>query len=116
MSLSLVSIVPVAHVAALNALGLALGWGDGEHSVALSPTGAAPASHYGLRAWARAQTKATFDALKADPTQAPPVPGHSAAAVHAAIAAVILNWRDDAPGVGSTHWADVLSALMLQRV
>lgn len=116
MSLSLVSIVPAAHLAALNALGVALGWSDGEHSVPLSATGNAPATHYGLRAWAREQTRATFEALKASPASAPAVPGHSASAVQAAITAVVLDWADDAPGIGSTHWEAVTQGLGLRSI
>lgn len=116
MSLSLVAIVPIAHRAALNALGPLLGRGANEYSVALSATGNAPATHYGLRAWASEATHAQFTALQADPSLAPAVPGHTPAAIAAAIAAVTLDWRDDAPGVGAQHWADVLAARGLQAV
>lgn len=46
--MSLVLIVPVALLDKANALGAALGHGPQSYSIALSPDGEAPASHYGL--------------------------------------------------------------------
>lgn len=46
--MNLVLIVPAALLEAANALGAALGHGPQSYSIALSPDGKAPASHYGL--------------------------------------------------------------------
>lgn len=46
--MALVLIIPAALLDAANALGAALGHGSSSYSIALSPTGAEPASHYGL--------------------------------------------------------------------
>lgn len=116
MSLSLVAIVPAAHVAAINALGPLMGRGASEYSVALSATGVAPATHYGLRAWAGEATRTQFTALQASPALAPAVPGHMPAAITAAIAAVVLDWRADTPGAGAQHWVDVLAARGLKDI
>ena len=113
MSFSLVSIVPAQHRVALEALGRALGFGGGdvwEHGVPLSADGSAPATHYGLRAWARTETRAAFSGLKANPSAAPPVDGYTPDQISAAIAAVAQDWRDDGPGVGGAHWVAAVSA------
>jgi hypothetical protein len=49
--LSCVLILPEDQVATGNAVGEAMGWGPNNYSVPLSPTGAEPATHYGLHAW-----------------------------------------------------------------
>jgi hypothetical protein len=49
--LSAVLILPDDQVATGNAVGQAMQWGADNYSVALSPTGAEPATHYGLHAW-----------------------------------------------------------------
>ncbi|KPL68049.1 hypothetical protein SZ64_07900 [Erythrobacter sp. SG61-1L] len=46
--MALVLIVPAALLEAANALGAALGHGPQSYSIALSPSGEAPASHFGL--------------------------------------------------------------------
>ncbi len=48
---SCVLIIPVALHAKANALGVAMGWGPGNFSVALSATGAEPATYFGLHSW-----------------------------------------------------------------
>ena len=49
--LSCVLILPLDQVATGNAVSEAMGWGSPAYTVALSPTGAEPATHYGLRTW-----------------------------------------------------------------
>lgn len=119
MSYSLVSIVPAAHHGALEALGRALGLTPGdtpEHGIALSPTGVAPATHYGLRAWAATTTRVAFEALKSGALTPPAVDGYTPAQIAAAITAVAQDWRDDEPGVGAVHWATALQSAGLMMV
>jgi hypothetical protein len=49
--LSAVLILPDDQVATGNAVGITMGWGPDNYSVALSADGAEPATHYGLHAW-----------------------------------------------------------------
>lgn len=63
---SAVMIVPASGLAAANAFGQAMGWGPGNYSVPLSPTGAAPATHWGCRA----TVYQTFLDLLANPPEA----------------------------------------------
>jgi len=49
--LSAVLILPDAQVTTGNAVGVTMGWGPDNYSVALSADGAEPATHYGLHAW-----------------------------------------------------------------
>lgn len=56
--LSCVLILPDAQVATGNAVGEAMGWGPSNYTVALSATGAEPATHYGLHTWVDESFKA----------------------------------------------------------
>jgi hypothetical protein len=97
---SAVLILPAAYLAAGNALGEAMGWGAGNYSVPLSPTGTAPATHYGCRA----EVGPGFLALMADPPdEAMPV-----------LAVLTADLRETGDGYG--HWSDVLASLGLQSV
>lgn len=49
--LSCTLILPAAHIDTGNAVSEAMGWGSPAYTVALSPTGTEPATHYGLRTW-----------------------------------------------------------------
>ena len=49
--LSCTLILPADQVTTGNAVSEAMGWGSPAYTVALSPTGAEPATHYGLRTW-----------------------------------------------------------------
>lgn len=62
MLLSCVLILPAGLRDAGNALGDAMGWGPDNYSVALSPSGDAPATHYGLHAWVAQAFLDTLDA------------------------------------------------------
>jgi len=62
MLLSCVLILPAALRDAGNALGEAMGWGPGNYSVPLSPSGLEPATHYGLHAWVAQAFLDTLDA------------------------------------------------------
>lgn len=97
---SAVFIIPAAYRDAGNALGEAMGWGPGNYSVALSPTGAEPATHYGCRA----DVTDGFLAMLADP---PPEAAPVLAVLHVNIADT-----DDAYG----HWSDVLATQNLMIV
>lgn len=48
---SCVLIVPADARGKAKALASAMGWGPENYAVPLSPTGSAPATHYGLHAW-----------------------------------------------------------------
>jgi hypothetical protein len=47
---SAVLIIPADDLDAANAFGVEQGWGEGNFSVPLSPTGAEPTTHWGCRA------------------------------------------------------------------
>lgn len=95
-----VLILPTAARDAGNALGAAMGWGPFSYSVALSPTGSAPATHYGCCA----EVSVGFLALLASPPpEAAPV-----------LAVLTIDTRDTAdPGA---HWHEVLADHGLQVV
>ena len=97
---SAVMILPAAARDAGNALGASMGWGPSSYSVALSPTGSAPATHYGCCA----EVSAGFLALLASPPpEAAPV-----------LAVLTIDTRETAdPGA---HWHDVLAAQGLVMV
>lgn len=58
-SYSLAMIAPASALEAFAALGADLGFSTSEFTVPLSPTGAEPATHYGLHAWSRPDFVAT---------------------------------------------------------
>lgn len=97
---SAVFIIPAAYRDAGNALGEAMGWGPGNYSVALSPTGQEPATHYGCRA----DVGPSFIALMGNP---PPEAAPVLAVLHAD-----LRDTDDAYG----HWSGVLAGLGLMMM
>lgn len=97
---SAVFIIPAAYQAAGNALAESMGWGLGTYSVALSPTGEAPATHY----CCRADVTEGFLAMLADP---PP----EAAEV---LAVVQIDVSEDM--MGADHWPMVLEAEGLKVV
>jgi hypothetical protein len=114
--MSLVAIVPVAHRAVLEAVGALMGHSGQEYGVPLSPSGGAPATHYGLRALARIETVAQWNAIKANPALAPVAQGYTGEAVRAAIEALIFDAVDDAPDVGGPHFAAMAQAQGLQQI
>ncbi|EEW26727.1 hypothetical protein [Rhodobacter ferrooxidans] len=77
-----------------------MGWGPGNYSVALSPTGAAPATHFGCRA----QVDQVFtQMLTAPPAEAQPL-----------LAVLVVDVRPGADG--AAHFADVLARLGLVQL
>lgn len=96
---SAVLIIPADHLKAANAFGAESGWGDGCFSVALSPTGNAPATHYGCRA----DVSQSFVAMVAKP---PPELEWLAAVLDA----------DFSELPGGEHWPAVLADRGLQPV
>lgn len=67
---SAVLIVSDAAKAAGNALGESMGWGPNNYSVALSPSGSLPATHWGCRVEV---SQEFFDLLANPPEEAIPV-------------------------------------------
>lgn len=107
---SAVLIIPEAQRDKANALGEALGHGPNNYSVALSPTGSEPASHYG----GRGEVTDEFIAMIAGAAQGHPPAGldYPAADLAEVLGALIADFRADADG----HFADVLEAHGLQMV
>jgi len=107
---STVLIVPASLRAEANMLGEAMGWGPNNYSVPLSATGAEPASHFGLHAWA----EQSFVDLMRGLGQGivPPVQGMTPAQVVGVVSALVTSIRLDSSG----HWDDVIAAQNLQVV
>lgn len=97
---SAVLIVPAAAREAGNQLGESMGWGTGNYSVALSPTGQLPATHWGCRA----EVSPSFIELLANPPD-------SALPV---ISILYSNFSDSKEGY--THFMDCINSLSLKRV
>ena len=107
---SAVLIIPVAQHALADQLGEAMGWGPKNYSVALSPTGSEPATHYGLHAWVE---QSFVDLLSfAAQGQVPPIPGMTPEATAEVVAALAASIRPGSEG----HWSEVLSVLGLTTV
>lgn len=107
MTVSLVMIVAVADLSAVDALALRLGYGPGEFTVRLSPTGAEPATHVGLHAWASEITAAVW-------TSAPIVPPLSGAETTALRALLLMSARVDLLGI--PHFDEVAAGHGLVRI
>ena len=107
---SAVLIIPEAQRDKANALGKALGHGPNNYSVALSATGAEPATHWG----GRGEVTGDFIAMIADAAQGNPPAGldYPAADLAEVLAALIADFRADMAG----HFADVLAANGLRMV
>ena len=107
---SAVLIIPEAQRDKANALGEALGHGPNNYSVALSPTGSEPATHWG----GRGEVTDEFIAMIADAAQGNPPPGldYPAADLSEVLGALIVDFRADMDG----HFADVLNVHGLQMV
>lgn len=86
---SAVLIVSDAAKAAGNALGENMGWGPNNYSVALSPSGSLPATHWGCRVEV---SQGFFDLLANPPEQAIPV-----------IALVEMDFRETDDKAGHFH-------------
>lgn len=94
---SAVMIVPAAGLAAANAFGASMGWGEANYTVPLSPSGAEPATHWGCRANV---TDGFLALLDAPPDEALPV----LAVVH-----IDIRATDDPAG----HFREVSAGLGL---
>ena len=107
---SAVLIIPEAQRAKANALGEALGHGPNNYSVALSPTGSEPATHWG----GCGEVTDDFIAMIADAAQGNPPAGldYPLADLAEVLGALIADFRADAAG----HFADVLEAHGLRMV
>lgn len=101
MSYSLVIIAPTEIRDIVNEAAEAQGLGPNNLSCALSADGSEPATAYGCRAWASQGFRDNFDEL------------FPARLRNACIA---IDWQEDRPGVGSTHFDEVLAANNLKRV
>lgn len=107
---SAVLIIPEAQRAKANTLGEALGQGPNNYSVALSPTGSDPATHWG----GRGGVTDDFIAMIADAAQGNPPAGlvYPLADLAEVLGALIADFRTDADG----HFDAVLSANGLKMV
>ena len=103
---STVLILPSAQVTAGNAVGLAMGWGPNNYSVALSQDGSQPATHYGLHGWSDDQLKAWIEGTE-------PLPEGMEAA-QAVIDVLIYSFRTDL--TKEEHFETVATANGLRRV
>lgn len=101
MNYSLVIICPASIREQVNAAAAAQGLGPDNIPCALSADGSAPATAYGCRSWASQGFRDNFDTL------------FPAELRNACIA---IDWQDDHPGVGFTHFDEVLAANNLSRV
>lgn len=97
---SAVLIVSDAAKAAGNALGESMGWGPNNYSVALSPSGSLPATHWGCRVEV---SQGFFDLLANPPKEAIPV-----------IALVEMDFRETEDKAG--HFQEVAAGLGLQVI
>lgn len=102
MNYSLVILAPVDKAEATRDLAEQLGWGRGLQAQA-SADGTEPATHYGSRAWADQAAIDLITSIQAgnwlegvDPDQE-------------TVDSLIIDYREDAPGVGGQHYLDVLS-------
>lgn len=107
---SAVLIIPEAQRDKANALGEALGHGQNNYSVALSATGAEPATHWG----GRGEVTDQFIAMIAAAAQGNPPAGldYPAADLAEVLGALIADFRADADG----HFAAVIAAHDLKMV
>lgn len=107
---SAVLIFPEAQRDKANALGEALGHGPNNYSVALSPTGSEPATHWG----GRGEVTDDFIAMIAGAAQGNPPAGldFPLADLAEVLGALIADFRADADG----HFADILAANSLKMV
>lgn len=107
---SAVLIIPEAQRGKANALGEALGHGPNNYSVALSPTGSEPATHWG----GRGDVTDEFIAMIAGAAQGNPPAGldYPLADLAEVLGALIADFRADATG----HFDAVLAANNLKRV
>lgn len=107
---SAVLIIPASLRTKTNALGEALGHGPNNYSVALSPTGSEPATHWG----GRGEVTDEFIAMLGGAAQDNPLADldYPAADLAEVLGALIADFRTDMNG----HFDDVLAAHGLQMV
>ncbi len=113
---SAVLIAPAPLLDAANALAVAMGWSEGPewpaYTVPLSPTGAEPATHWGLRIGAAESFEAMIDAARAGVLPEALAGAFPPAQVAALVGALIVDIRADAAG----HFAAAIGAAALQVV
>lgn len=97
---SAVMIVPAAGLAAANAFGASMEWGESNFTVPLSASGAEPATHWGCRADV---TEGFIALLESPPDEALPV-----------LAMVHIDIRSTADPAG--HFREVIAGLGLSLV
>ena len=106
-SVSLIVICPAATLPAATALGVQLGWSENELSIPLSPTGAEPATHWAMHAYARPETAALFKG-----EWMPDAVDH--AELSTVLSALIVSAIEG--GQGLPHFESVLATESLQRI
>jgi len=103
--ISCVLILPATMRDKGNAFSEVMGWGPDNYSVALSPNGQEPATHYGLHAWVEQSFVDMVDAgILPEGVDFPQ------ADFDAIMAALVSSFRTDMTG----HWQGVLDAASLQ--
>ena len=114
-TISVVLIAPAALLEQVNALATAMGWGPDCYSVPLSLTGAAPATHWGLRTWATASFVALVDGAARGELPQELAGTFAPADVATLIAALIIS-TDPAVTDPAGHFAQALDAHGLQVI
>ncbi|NJL08680.1 MAG: hypothetical protein HC900_10775 [Methylacidiphilales bacterium] len=110
---SLVMLCPAEHKAAIEAAGVALGYSGNEYTVPLSPTGAEPATHYGLHTWAVPELVYAW-------TEAPELPPLTPERVTWLRSTLTISARDDVGGEGQDtpgqHFDAVCASIGVQLI
>lgn len=114
MTTSAVLIAPAALLPQANALGQAMGWGPGSYSVPLSPTSAAPITHWGLRTWAADGFAAMVEAAGRGELPTELQDAFAPADVAALVGALIVSIRSG-EWDAARHWAEVLATAGLMQ-
>ena len=115
MTSSAVLIAPAALRAAANALAGAMDWGADCYSIPLSPTGAAPATHWGLRTWASEGFEAVVDAAGRGELPNEIAGTFDPAQVAALVGALTVDIRADVTDPAA-HFEAVLESAGLMRI
>lgn len=113
-TVSLVIICPVAAVTEFNAAAQKLMHSDRELSVACSPTGEEPPTHYGLHAWVTAERAAAWTTMPAAELAAASSLGE--AEINSLRAALIMSAHEPPQSTARTHFDELCAAHGLQRI
>lgn len=118
MTTSAVLIAPAALLGEANRLAEAMGWnepGCPAYTVPLSPTGAPPPTHWGLRTWASDSFAGIIAAARRGELPDSIAGAFAPERVAALVSALIIDIRTDETDPAG-HWAAVLEAHGLMMV